>query len=508
MGWSSWNSYRIHINEDLIKGAADSLISKGLAEVGYNYVNIDDGWFGSIDSIGRTTDGIVRIHPVRFPNGMKVVADYIHSRGLKAGIYSDAGVNTCGSIWDNDAYGIGVGLYGHDEFDSEVFFNDWGYDYIKVDWCGGDATGKSEQERYTAIKNAMLKTGREDLRLNICRWEFPGTWAMNVGGSWRICHDITPEWGAVINQFNHSLYLAAYAGPGHFNDMDMIEIGNPKSTFTPTEEKAHFSLWCMMKSPLMMGCNLETVARDKVDIYKNTELIAINQDNLGEQAKVVWRKGDLITLACDLEEANGPVKAVCLFNKSEEPELMRINFSDLYLSNDATVRDLWKHEDLGQFKKYYETIVEPHETVVLKVKGKKAYDRTTYEGEYAFMNEYLPKDQEKRAHYAFLPEASGEYVMKNLGGSETNWAEFRNVCVSKAGSYDLTVYFTCEDQRGLNITVNNNGFFSLPRLSSGSKDKIEQKTIRIQLNKGNNVIRMSNSNAKAPDIDKITLIKK
>ena len=200
----------------------------------------------------------------------------------------------------------------------------------------------------------MQNTGRDDLRLNICRWEFPGTWAINVGGSWRICQDITPHWDAVVTQFNHSLYLAAYAGPGHFNDMDMIEIGNPKSTLTPIEERSHFALWCLMKSPLMMGCNLETVPTEKVEVYKNAELIALNQDILGEQAKVIWRKGDLIALACRLEKKNGSVRAVGLFNKSDKPELMRIDFSDLNLSGKASVRDLWQHKEMGDFSGYYE----------------------------------------------------------------------------------------------------------------------------------------------------------
>ena len=159
-----------------------------------------------------------------------------------------------------------MGLYGFDESDAQTFFVDWGYDYIKVDWCGGDATGETEKQRYSAIRNAMDKTGRKDLRLNICRWKFPGTWAADVAESWRICPDIAPTWGHVMEQFDRSIRLSAYASAGHYNDMDMLEIGNPKSTFTPIEEKSHFALWCLMKSPLMMGCDLAKASDDKIEV--------------------------------------------------------------------------------------------------------------------------------------------------------------------------------------------------------------------------------------------------
>ena len=148
MGWSSWNTYRIHINEALIKKQADAMVSQGLKEAGYLYVNVDDGFFGWRDENGK-----LQTHPERFPNGLKCVADYIHSKGLKAGIYSDAGSNTCGSIWDKDPNGVGVGLYGHEKQDADLFFNEWGFDFIKIDYCGaGQSLALEEQKRYTEIR--------------------------------------------------------------------------------------------------------------------------------------------------------------------------------------------------------------------------------------------------------------------------------------------------------------------------------------------------------------------
>ena len=176
MGWSSWNTFAVNISEDIIKGQADAMVSQGLKDVGYMYINIDDGF-----QYGRTSDGKVRIHPQRFPNGLKVVSDYIHSKGLKAGIYSDAGDCTCGSISNGDTQNTNVGFYGYEQVDADFYFNELEFDFIKVDYCGGNHAGLNEQEQYTAIHNAIVATGK-DVRYNLCRWAYPGTW----------CHDISP----------------------------------------------------------------------------------------------------------------------------------------------------------------------------------------------------------------------------------------------------------------------------------------------------------------------------
>lgn len=193
MGWSSWNTYRVHINDTLIIRQADAMVQKGLKEVGYSYVNIDDGFFG-----WRDEKGVMRTHPERFPNGLKGVADHIHSLGLKAGIYSDAGSNTCGSIWDKDMNGIGSGLYGHEFQDATLYFKEWGFDFIKIDYCGaGQELNLEEEKRYTEIRQAIDNLGCGHVSINICRWAFPGTWARNLARSWRISADIRPEWGSV-----------------------------------------------------------------------------------------------------------------------------------------------------------------------------------------------------------------------------------------------------------------------------------------------------------------------
>ena len=245
MGWSSWNTFALNISESIIKGQADAMVSKGLFAVGYDHINIDDGYFGGRDA----ETGQLKIHPTRFKNGLKPVVDYIHEKGLKAGIYSDGGYNTCGSYHGGDKTGEGVGLYQHDQQDCDMFFKDLGFDFIKVDFCGGDPVHNkdgldlSEKQRYTDIAKAIKNTGRTDVRMNICRWAYPGTWAENAGFSWRTTQDIAPTWDSVKDILKQNLYMSAYCSKGHYNDMDMLEVGVSWGTpLTVEETKTHFGM--------------------------------------------------------------------------------------------------------------------------------------------------------------------------------------------------------------------------------------------------------------------------
>lgn len=285
MGWSSWNTYSVHISEALIRSQADALVNSGLRDAGYDHVNIDDGFFGGRNA----TTGELLIHPVRFPNGLKPVVDYIHSRGLRAGIYSDAGANTCGNMYNGDTLSVGVGFYRYDQHDADFYFKECGFDFIKVDFCGGDAPQNRQhlaldpQERYTAISQAIKNTGRKDVRMNVCRWNYPGTWVHDVAFSWRTTHDISDSWQSVKDILAENLYLSAYCFNGHFNDMDMLEVGR---SMTAEEDKTHFGMWCIMASPLLIGCDLTTIRPMTLELLKNTELIALNQDTLYQQAYI------------------------------------------------------------------------------------------------------------------------------------------------------------------------------------------------------------------------------
>ncbi|MCE8617114.1 alpha-galactosidase [Bacteroides fragilis] len=497
MGWSSWNTFRVHINEKLIQETADAMVTRGLKDAGYKYVNIDDGYFG-----GRDSNGYLFTNKKKFPNGMKALADYIHSKGLKAGIYSDAGSNTCGSIYDADTLGVGVGLWQHDDIDCKTFFQDWGYDFIKIDWCGGEATGQSEQQRYTDIYKAINRTGRTDVRYNICRWQFPGTWATRLASSWRIHTDINPRFKTIDQIIEKNLYLSPYVSLGHYNDMDMLEVGRGLSE---DEEKTHFGIWAIMSSPLMIGCDLRTIPEKTLSIITNQEVIALNQDSLGMQAEVIERGKDYLILSKTIQKREGKLRAVALYNRSNVIKKIRVDFDKLYLSGKVQVRDLWNHQETGTFTEYYETLVPAHGTALIRLEGSKRHDQICYEAEYAFMQEYLP-DNKQMAHFAYKAGASGDYIMKRLGNSPSNWAEFRKVYVSKGGEYQLKITYFSGDKRDIQIAVNESEY-KQSGLCSGAWDQAAITTVKVKLHKGYNTIRLYNSNGWAPDIDKMEISK-
>jgi GH43 family beta-xylosidase len=501
MGWSSWNANRININEALIKETADSIVSLGLKDYGYSWVNIDDGYFN-----GRNAEGHLQVNS-KFPNGMKAVSDYIHAKGLHAGIYSEIGRNTCASIYDGDDAGRNAGLYGHEEQDLRLFFDTWNYDFIKVDYCGGVAMGLAEQPSYTNVGNiiAGLKTelGRK-LRYNICRWSFPGTWACDIADSWRISGDIGDNFASIHSIVELNTYLAPYCSPGKYNDMDMLQLGRGLNN---EEEKTHFGMWAIMSSPLVIGCNFAGIRQSSLDILKNAEIIAVNQDALGLQAEVVAGNGKTRVFAKPIEAAHGKVRAVALYNSGETAKIIRVNFKDIWLSEKAQVRDLWIHADLGEFTDYYETLVPAHGTAILRIEGESATDKLRYQGEYAYMNKFAAINLAENARFGRINHfvTSGGAIMHWLGNSADNWAEYRDVYVSQGGNYTFKLYYISAENRNLTVTVNGVDY-QMTNLNSGSWDRRATAEIQIPLNAGSNVVRLANATAFAPNIDKFELI--
>ena len=502
MGWSSWNTYRVHINDTLIIRQADAMVQKGLKEVGYSYVNIDDGFFG-----WRDEKGVMRTHPERFPNGLKGVADHIHSLGLKAGIYSDAGSNTCGSIWDKDMNGIGSGLYGHEFQDATLYFKEWGFDFIKIDYCGaGQELNLEEEKRYTEIRQAIDNLGCGHVSINICRWAFPGTWARNLARSWRISADIRPEWGSVKYIIDKNLYLSAYAGEGHYNDMDMLEIGRG---LKPEEEEVHFGMWCIMSSPLLIGCDLTTIPETSLKLLKNKELIALNQDPLGLQAYVVQHENEGYVLVKDIERKRGNVRAVALYNPSDTICSFTVPMNILELGGKVKARDLVKHQDLPEIKGgVLNRELPPHSVLILRMESEKRLEATVYEAEWA----YLPCFNDlgktpKSIVYAPLHEASGGMKVSYLGGRKEDFAEWKEVYSEQGGEYEMTIRYVPKADRKLEVCVNNEKRILLDSLSADETQKIASITVPVHLKAGNNKIRMGSSFCWAPDIDCFTLKK-
>jgi len=499
MGWASWNTFALNITANLIKGQADAMVSSGLSDAGYKYINIDDGFFN-----GRAADGTLQIDATKFPGGFKPVVDYIHSKGLKAGFYTDAGANTCGQMYGTETGGKGAGIYGHDQADIDLAFKTWGFDYIKVDYCGGRQTGLDEQTRYTAIGNALKATGRTDIIYNICRWQFPGGWVASVGNSWRIADDIGNNWSSVTRILDTNTFLAGFSSPGHYNDMDMLEVGNGMSA---DEDKAQFSLWCILSSPLALGNDMSKMNATTKNLLTNAEAIAVSQDTLGLQGTKlsddgnggqVWGRRIHSFVSGD--------RAVVLFNRSGSAKTITVSWADLDLEGSATVRDLLNHKDLGSFTSTFSSSVPSHGAVFVTIAGSKSKLQETFEAENAWMNNLkLTKNVSIQANQALPgPQAGCSRGAKvgYLGKSATNFIEFRNVYANADGSYRLTIKFLCSDNRSATMTVNGKDTL-LSNMTSGSTTKVDSITVPVALKAGPNTIRFNNATAFMADLDAI-----
>jgi len=296
MGFNDWNAYGCNVSESLIKSTAQAMHSNGMQAAGYEYVNIDDCW------MTKSRDGSGRLvpDPGKFPDGIKGTADYVHSLGLKLGIYEDAGSLTCAGY---------PGSLGHESTDAQSFAS-WGVDYLKYDNCSNN--GVNAQSRYTAMRDALAATGRSIL-YSLCNWgqDSVWTWGANVGNSWRTTGDINASYSSMLSIFHSNVGLASYAGPGHWNDPDMLEVGN--GSLSATEARSEFSLWSEMAAPLIAGTNIAAASSTTLSIYTNAGVIAVDQDSLGKQGTMVSSSGGLDVLAKPL--ANGDV-SVALFNET------------------------------------------------------------------------------------------------------------------------------------------------------------------------------------------------
>ncbi|KAF1710959.1 alpha-galactosidase [Pseudoxanthomonas sacheonensis] len=356
MGWNSWNKFACNVDEKLIRRMADAMVSSGMRDVGYRYIVIDDCWHGERDS-----NGFIQADPKRFPSGMKALGDYIHAKGLKFGIYSDAGRKTCGGRPGSQGY----------EFQDALQYARWGVDYLKYDWCN---TGtRNAQEAYTLMADALRASGR-DIVFSLCEWggQKPWLWGRTVGNLWRTTGDIYDKWQGrhkymlgMLDIVDINEPLWPYAGPGHWNDPDMLEVGN--GGMTETEYRTHFSLWAIMAAPLIAGNDLSRMDGATRRILLNREVIAVNQDALGAQGRRVAKNGDQEIWVKPLADG---ARAVLLFNRGERPAEIGVGWEQLgyprHLS--AHLRDLWTQQDLPAQVGRYAAMVEPHAAVMLVVR--------------------------------------------------------------------------------------------------------------------------------------------
>jgi alpha-galactosidase len=357
MGWNSWNKFGCNVSEDLIRQAADALVSSGMKDAGYQYVVIDDCW-----QVSRDKEGNIMPDPQHFPSGIKKLADYVHSKGLRFGIYSDAGTGTCQNRPGSRGY----------EFQDARQYAEWGVDYLKYDWCN-HSTQNSEAS-YSIMRDALAKSGRP-IVFSLCEWGStkPWLWAKDVGNLWRTTGDIVPKWSTqeksdglgVIEILDLQDGLQTYAGPGHWNDPDMLEVGNPG--MSPTEYRSHFVMWCILAAPLMAGNDIMHMSDGTREILTNKEMIAVDQDPLGIQGHRVRKNGDQEIWLKELSDGS---RAVALLNRGASEQKMTANWTDIGYpeSLSAQVRDIWNHKDLGNKTGSFSADVPSHGVVVIKVK--------------------------------------------------------------------------------------------------------------------------------------------
>lgn len=327
MGWNSWNRYGCRIDESLIRGVADAMVANGMRDAGYAYVNIDDCWQGE-----RDKDGFIQADPARFPSGIKALADYVHTRGLKLGIYSDAGVKTCGGR---------AGSQGH-EFQDAAQYARWGVDYLKYDWCntGTGAAQRNPREAYATMRAALDQAGRP-IVFSICEWgdSKPWEWAAGIGNLWRTTGDIANCWSCklghgswnslgVMEILDKQEGLRRYAGPGHWNDPDMLEVGNLADL---NENRSHFAMWAMLAAPLIVGADIAGLKPEITRILTNPRLVAIDQDALGIQG-FAWQRGSELEIWA--RPLSGHRWAIAALNRSSVAQNHMLDWSKEPLGDD------------------------------------------------------------------------------------------------------------------------------------------------------------------------------
>lgn len=369
MGWNTWNTFQTNINEPLLKGMVDAYISSGMRDAGYRYFVLDDGWM----AMDRDSTGNLVADSKKFPNGMKAFADYVHSKGLKFGIYNCAGNKTCAGY---------PGTRGHEYQDARLYAS-WGVDFLKYDWCNTDSL--NAREAYITMSSALKATGR-GIVFSLCEWggHQPWLWAKGVGEQYRTTGDITANfdkdkhmgtWSAlsVMNILDKQVSIRKYNGPNHWNDPDMLEVGNGMSY---NEDKAHFSLWCMLAAPLAAGNDIRKMSEQTKGILTNKEVIAIDQDELGIAAYRI-KMADNIELW--VKPLNNNELALCFLNRASHPNKLNIKWNELdignteagisvkFSENKFALRDLWLRKSAGTTKGILKQDIASHDVLMLKL---------------------------------------------------------------------------------------------------------------------------------------------
>jgi alpha-galactosidase len=368
MGWNTWNTFAHEIDEQLIRESADAIVSSGMKDAGYIYVNLDDCWHGKRDSLG-----FIHPDPEHFPSGMKALGDYIHSLGLKFGIYSDAGWKTCGSRPGSRGY----------EYQDAMQYAKWGVDYLKYDWCNTE--GLNAEGAYLTMRDALYAAGRP-IVFSLCEWgnNKPWDWGKDIGHLWRTTGDITncfdcfvdhgtwKSWG-IMYILDMQKGLRIHAGPDHWNDPDMMEVGNGMSV---SEDRAHFSMWCMLAAPLIAGNDVRNMTKETIDILTDKEVIAIDQDELGIQG---FRHSSRDSVEIWYKPLVNDSWAVCFLNRSKKKKKINYSWKSQNIIDEFSkrsinfkeetfyIKNLWTKEDMGATSKKLKHEIPPHDVLLVRL---------------------------------------------------------------------------------------------------------------------------------------------
>jgi alpha-galactosidase len=356
MGWNSWNRFACDVSDRLIRETADALVTSGMRDAGYRYVVIDDCWQVARDSLGH-----IVVDPERFPSGMKALADYVHAQGLQFGVYSDAGTKTCQGR---------PGSRGSEYQDARTYAS-WGVDYLKYDWCSHGT--QNAEASYRLMRDALDRSGRR-ITFSICEWgtNKPWLWANGIGHLWRTtgdiqdCWDCRRDWGGMgwVHILDLQVGLESYAGPGHWNDPDMLEVGN--GGMTVEEYRAHFSMWAILAAPLMAGNDIRSMTPEIRDILTNREVIAVDQDAMGRQGRKVRDDGEVEIWSRELADGS---RAVALLNRDTTAASVTVAWPEIGYTAGlvAQVRDLWAHQDVGRMRGRYTVTVPGHAAALVRI---------------------------------------------------------------------------------------------------------------------------------------------
>ncbi|MDR0284657.1 MAG: hypothetical protein LBI33_07180 [Propionibacteriaceae bacterium] len=511
MGWNSYNIFGgtffpeqadctlpscIPLNEARIKATAEALISSGLRDKGYVYINLDDRWQDPRQP--RAANGELRWDERRFPSGIPALASWLHDRGLKLGLYVLPNDRACGGEegpTNKPNWPAGLpetGSMGHEYVDAQTFAN-WGVDYLKFDWCGVNEVNRGGQAGsvFKLWNQAIQASGRNMLvAASTWGWENEGTWGPSYAHTWRIDSDVYPQWSDILRTLDKgsTVALRSASGPTKgWNDFDTMQVGNPG--LSEAENRTQFIMWAMENSPLILGNDLRNTTADLLKLIGNEEIIAVNQDSLGEQAWVASTSGSVQVWARSLLDGS---KAVAVLNRGATSATTPIVFSDIFLGSEAgNVRSLLDHVNLGAYANRYTVTVAPHDTLVFKVSP---VDSQSIEAESAQFA--------GGARAQTCPTCSGG---KNAGyiGNGSGTASL-TVSVPTAGTYGISVFFATADPRSLTLAANGQSVVAA-NLNSGSWTTLATYTVFLPLVAGSNQIVLSNPTGWAPDIDRLVI---